>query len=181
MNHVMLDIETLDVEKTAYILSIGAAFFMPETGEIGPGFYQVVSLEHEQVGRTIAPSTVKWWMSQSSEAKNENFHGTKNLLQVLNEFVEFVHLNHTGQVKVWGNGKEFDCTIMNHALSQAGLKCPWSFRDTLDVRTILAVGESKGIASHAGDTFNGVRHTAFDDVLFQIALVSNIYMNLIKK
>ncbi|WP_173678185.1 3'-5' exoribonuclease domain-containing protein, partial [Escherichia coli] len=58
MNHVMLDIETLDVEKTAYILSVGAAFFVPETGEIGPGFYQVISLDHEQAGRTIAPSTL---------------------------------------------------------------------------------------------------------------------------
>lgn len=181
MNHVMLDIETLDVEKTAYILSVGAAFFVPETGEVGPGFYQVISLDHEQVGRTIAPSTVKWWMSQSAEAKNENFYGTKDLLQVLNEFVAFVLHNRTGRVKVWGNGKEFDCTIMSHALTQAGHKCPWSFRDTLDVRTILALGESKGIVSHADKTFTGVRHTAFDDVLFQIALVSHIYMNLNKK
>lgn len=180
MNHVMLDIETLDVEKTAYILSVGAAFFVPETGEVGPGFYQVISLDHEQAGRTIAPSTVKWWMYQSSEAKNENFGGTKDLLDVLNEFVAFVLHNRNGRVKVWGNGKEFDCTIMHHALSQAGLECPWSFRDTLDVRTILALGESKGIFSHADKKFTGIRHTAFDDVLFQIALVSHIYMNLNK-
>ncbi|WP_173678183.1 3'-5' exoribonuclease domain-containing protein, partial [Escherichia coli] len=62
--------------------------------------------------------------NQSTEAKNENFDGTKDLLEVLNEFVAFILHNRTGRVKVWGNGKEFDCTIMHHALLQAGLDCP---------------------------------------------------------
>lgn len=181
MNHVMLDLETLDVDKTAYILSVGAVFFVPETGELGPSFYQVISLDHEQVGRTIAPSTVKWWMSQDTEAKRENFNGTKKLQQVLKEFVDFILQNRSGRVKVWGNGKEFDCTIMQNALSWAGLQCPWSFRDTLDVRTILALGESKGICPQTNKNFIGVRHTALDDVLFQIMLISDIYMNLNKK
>ncbi len=45
MNNLMIDLETMGKNKDAPIVSIGAVFFTPETGDIGQEFYTVVSLE----------------------------------------------------------------------------------------------------------------------------------------
>lgn len=43
MNNLMIDLETMGKNKDAPIVSIGAVFFTPETGDIGQEFYTVVS------------------------------------------------------------------------------------------------------------------------------------------
>ena len=43
MNNLMIDLETMGKNKDAPIVSIGAVFFTPETGDIGQEFYAVVS------------------------------------------------------------------------------------------------------------------------------------------
>ncbi|EJC1833696.1 3'-5' exoribonuclease, partial [Escherichia coli] len=45
MNNLMIDLETMGKNKDAPIVSIGAVFFTPETGDIGQEFYAVVSLD----------------------------------------------------------------------------------------------------------------------------------------
>lgn len=45
MNNLMIDLETMGKNKDAPIVSIGAVFFTPETGDIGQEFYTVVSLD----------------------------------------------------------------------------------------------------------------------------------------
>ena len=42
MNHLMIDIETLSNRPNAVICAIGAVFFEPSTGKIGPSFYQTI-------------------------------------------------------------------------------------------------------------------------------------------
>ena len=42
MNNLMIDLETMGKNKDAPIVSIGAVFFTPETGDIGQEFYTVV-------------------------------------------------------------------------------------------------------------------------------------------
>ena len=45
MNHLMIDLETMGNKPNAPIVSIGAVFFEPSTGELGDEFYRVVSLK----------------------------------------------------------------------------------------------------------------------------------------
>lgn len=45
MNNLMIDLETMGKKPNAPIVSIGAVFFNPQSGELGPEFYAVVSLE----------------------------------------------------------------------------------------------------------------------------------------
>jgi hypothetical protein len=47
MNNLMLDLETMGNKPNAPIVAIGAVFFDPATGELGPQFYTAVNLASE--------------------------------------------------------------------------------------------------------------------------------------
>lgn len=67
----MVDMETMGNGPDAPIVSIGAVFFDPSTGNTGAEFYQVVSLESSMsFGMKPDASTIQWWLKQSSEARS---------------------------------------------------------------------------------------------------------------
>lgn len=43
MNNLMIDLETMGKNKDAPIVSIGAVFFTPETGDIGQEFIRLLA------------------------------------------------------------------------------------------------------------------------------------------
>ncbi|MFM2590025.1 3'-5' exoribonuclease domain-containing protein [Vibrio sp. TBV020] len=45
MKNLMIDLETMGNSSNAAIVSIGACFFEPSTGEIGEKFSRIISLE----------------------------------------------------------------------------------------------------------------------------------------
>ncbi|HHE8089386.1 TPA: 3'-5' exoribonuclease [Klebsiella pneumoniae] len=74
--HVMVDLETMGKKYNAPIVAIGAVVFDPATGSIGESFYKVVCLESSvNWGAVIDPSTVIWWLKQSSEARSAIVNG----------------------------------------------------------------------------------------------------------
>ncbi|EKI8943299.1 3'-5' exoribonuclease, partial [Escherichia coli] len=69
-NHLSVDLETMGANTNAPIVVIGAVFFDPETGEIGPVFYIVISLtDAMNTGAVPDGGTIEWWLKQSSEAR----------------------------------------------------------------------------------------------------------------
>ena len=65
MNHVMLDLETLDTKTTAVFPSLAAIPFDIETGEMRKPFYQKITIQSALgIGLTIGADTIQWWMSQ---------------------------------------------------------------------------------------------------------------------
>ncbi|HAO2825496.1 TPA: exonuclease, partial [Escherichia coli] len=68
--HLMIDLETMGTNTNAPIVVIGAVFFDPQTGEIGPVFYIVISLtDAMNTGAVPDGGTIEWWLKQSSEAR----------------------------------------------------------------------------------------------------------------
>ncbi|EIG3432481.1 3'-5' exoribonuclease, partial [Escherichia coli] len=63
--HLMIDLETMGKNPDAPIISIGAIFFDPQTGEMGPEFSKTIDLE--TAGGVIDRDTIKWWLKQSRE------------------------------------------------------------------------------------------------------------------
>ncbi|EKS0829523.1 3'-5' exoribonuclease, partial [Escherichia coli] len=61
--HLMIDLETMGKNPDAPIISIGAIFFDPQTGEMGPEFSKTIDLE--TAGGVIDRDTIKWWLKQS--------------------------------------------------------------------------------------------------------------------
>ena len=115
--HVMVDLETMGKKHNAPIVAIGAVVFDPATGSIGESFYKVVCLESSvNWGAVIDPSTVIWWLKQSSEARSAIVNDDAIPLQdALLQFREIVSDNVAGgskKAQVWGNGASFDNSIL---------------------------------------------------------------------
>jgi len=173
MHHLMLDIETLDIKPSAVILVVAGVFFDPRTGQLGAEFETAVSSQKAQPGRTISLDTVAWWARQSDEARKLAFAGSDSLKRVLTSFSRFIHINSSDSVKVWGNGKEFDCAILEHAYQQLDMPCPWKFWDTQDVRTVITLAELHGFNPKKDRPFEGTPHRALDDAKHQARYIAD--------
>nr|HCI9847504.1 3'-5' exoribonuclease [Klebsiella pneumoniae] len=139
--HVMVDLETMGKKHNAPIVAIGAVVFDPATGSIGESFYKVVCLESSvNWGAVIDPSTVIWWLKQSSEALSAIVNDDAIPLQdALLQFREFVSDNVAGgskKAQVWGNGASFDNSILRSSYDCIAEDYPWEYWNDRDVRTM---------------------------------------------
>ncbi|EIG4395560.1 3'-5' exoribonuclease, partial [Escherichia coli] len=66
-HHLMIDLETMGKNPDAPIASIGAVFFDPQTGELGPEFSKIIDMD--TCGGTVDISTIEWWLQRSGEAR----------------------------------------------------------------------------------------------------------------
>ena len=173
MNNIMLDIETMGNNNNASIMSIGACYFNPKTGEIGKTFHEQVSIETNGI---MDASTVLWWMSQSDEAraKFENNGSAKHCRDVLIELSYFIDAG----AQVWGNGAAFDNVIIRSAYNAWQLEVPWKFWNDRDVRKIVELGQMIGIDPKKDMPFEGVKHDALADAIHQAKYVSVIIKKL---
>lgn len=167
MNHVMIDLETLDTRPTTKILSLGAVKFDPETGEVGDTLYAKFD-PGLQVTRTESKATLSWWGKQDAVVRIEAFSG----LNALDSFLQ-------GSLRdflfpkpiVWGNGSTFDISILEHAYSY---NTPWRFWNVRDVRTIVELAH--GVIGKEQFTLKGQAHNALDDAIHQARYVSAMYI-----
>lgn len=181
--HLMLDMETMGNSPDAPIVSIGAVFFDPSTGNTGAEFYQVVSLESSMsFGMKPDASTIQWWLKQSSEARSailvDGAMGLREVLELLADFIAENAANGSHSVQVWGNGCSFDNVILRRAyvLTETPFAVPfWNDRD---VRTMVELGKSVGINPRFDIPFEGDLHNALSYARHQVKYVSAIWKRL---
>lgn len=183
MNNIMLDLETMGKGSNAAIVSIGAVFFNPLTGELGERFYKRIWLESAAKYGELDASTVVWWLGQSDEARDEiNHDDSVGLSEAIRRFSEFVFNNTKGSFsdnRVWGNGCTFDNVIIANAYKQLKLQKPWSYAGDMDVRTIVELGRKLLNFDPKKDMpFEGEKHNALADAIHQAKYVSAIYQKL---
>ncbi|ENC4380356.1 3'-5' exoribonuclease, partial [Escherichia coli] len=118
-DHLMIDLETMGKNPDAPIISIGAIFFDPQTGDMGPEFSKTIDLE--TAGGVIDRDTIKWWLKQSREAQSAIMTDEIPLDDALLQLREFIDEN-SGEffVQVWGNGANFDNTILRRSYERQG-------------------------------------------------------------
>ncbi|EFJ2807363.1 exonuclease [Escherichia coli] len=177
-DHLMIDLETMGKNPDAPIISIGAIFFDPQTGDMGPEFSKTIDLE--TAGGVIDRDTIKWWLKQSREAQSAIMTDEIPLDDALLQLREFIDEN-SGEffVQVWGNGANFDNTILRRSYERQGIPCPWSYYNDRDVRTIVELGKAIDFDARTAIPFEGVRHNALDDARYQAKYVSAIWQKLI--
>jgi hypothetical protein len=180
MNDLMIDLETMGKSNNAPIFELAAAFFNPETAEVGETFRQLISLEScAECGLTMDASTVLWWMEQADDARPKSDWDFKPLPIVLMAFHDFVKANSSiAKVMPWGNGATFDLGILKNAFNACHAPTPWLFFNELDVRTVVRLGRMVGFDPKKDMPFEGVKHSALDDVTHQIKYVSAIVQRL---
>ncbi|HBS2219629.1 3'-5' exoribonuclease [Klebsiella pneumoniae] len=183
--HVMVDLETMGKKNNAPIVAIGAVVFDPSTGSIGESFYKVVCLESSvNWGAVIDPSTVIWWLKQSSEARSAIVNDDAIPLQdALLQFREFVSDNVAGgskKAQVWGNGASFDNSILRSSYDCIAEDYPWEYWNDRDVRTMVELGHAINYEPQKAIPFEGERHNALADAIHQARYVSAIWQRLIE-
>ncbi len=180
MAHIMLDLETLGQTPRAAFFEIGAVFFDPMTANLGETFHQIINpltcYEYELLRN---PKTLQWWEKQSDEART-NLIAAQNceigISQALLLFYNWLNDNcGLEQLKVWGNGSDFDNAIMANAYAQTnvnGGKTPWSFWNNRCYRTIKALAPKIKIER------TGTHHNALDDAISQAKHLQSITRKL---
>ncbi|KDW48576.1 exodeoxyribonuclease 8 domain protein, partial [Escherichia coli 1-392-07_S3_C2] len=169
-DHLMIDLETMGKNPDAPIISIGAIFFDPQTGDMGPEFSKTIDLE--TAGGVIDRDTIKWWLKQSREAQSAIMTDEIPLDDALLQLREFIDEN-SGEffVQVWGNGANFDNTILRRSYERQGIPCPWRYYNDRDVRTIVELGKAIDFDARTAIPFEGERHNALDDARYQAKYV----------
>ncbi|EIH5176724.1 3'-5' exoribonuclease, partial [Escherichia coli] len=176
--HLMIDLETMGKNPDAPIISIGTIFFDPQTGDMGPEFSKTIDLE--TAGGVIDRDTIKWWLKQSREAQSAIMTDEIPLDDALLQLREFIDEN-SGEffVHVWGNGANFDNTILRRSYERQGIPCPWRYYNDRDVRTIVELGKAIDFDARTAIPFEGERHNALVDARYQAKYVSAIWQKLI--
>lgn len=181
--HLMVDMETMGNGPDAPIVSIGAVFFDPSTGNTGAEFYQVISLESSMsFGMKPDASTIQWWLKQSSEARSailvDEAMGLRESLELLADFIAENAANGSHTVQLWGNGCSFDNVILRRAYALTDTPFAVPFWNDRDVRTMVELGKSVGINPRFNIPFEGDMHNALSDARHQVKYVSAIWQRL---
>ncbi len=162
MLDVMIDLETMGQGHDAAIVAIGAVEFDRTARETGQEFYLTVDLESAvRCGGVIDPSTVMWWMRQSEHAR-QALDGKSDIAQALATFSGWLRSRgDLSQVRIWGNGSDFDNVILANAYRRLLLPTPWKFWNNRCYRTWK--NEHREVSMER----SGTHHNALDDAVSQ--------------
>ncbi len=184
MHNVMLDLETMGKGPRAAIVTIGAVFFDPMTGELGAEFEAHIHLSDSARFGEMDPDTVLWWLEQGDEARAALKPSVKHcsLSDALARLYAWMQNGNKGgkpDLQVWGNGAGFDNVILRNAYQETRMPLGWAFWNDRDVRTIVELGRHMlGFDPKKDMPFEGVAHRALDDAKHQARYVSAIYQAL---
>lgn len=160
---VMIDLECLSTASDAAIVQIGAVLFDPENGATQDTLCVFIT---DSEG-SVDVKTVAWWLRQGEAAQALGdalqVKGTneKTALMALAQF-----LQHRRCEAVWCHGLTYDLPILASAYRRHRLPVPWGYRDGSDTRTIYRLLADR---KPPAVDLPGVKHSAVDDCLVQIA------------
>ncbi|HAV8880698.1 TPA: exonuclease [Escherichia coli] len=177
-HHLMIVLKTMGTSPDAPIISIGAIFYDPQTGDMGPEFSKTIDLE--TAGGVIDRGAIKYWWKQSREAQSAIMTDEIPLDDALLQLREFIDEN-SGEffVQIWGKEANFNNVILRRSYERQGIPCPWSYCNDRDVRTIVELGKAIDFDARMDIPFEGERHNALDDARYQAKYVSAIWQKLI--
>lgn len=184
---VMVDIETLGTSSDATIFQIAAVSFDILTGDIKETFNGIADISQNSL-LFVDGSTLKWWLNTNKELLTELLNnGEGSSEELLEDFHKWLtkQAKDTKDIYLWGNGILFDNKMIETQFEHIGLDYPIFYRNDRDVRTIVDLAGAKlGLTEkELKDQYNDeslVAHDAFDDVTYQVRLVSGCYNALIK-
>jgi len=162
---VMVDLETLSTRPDAAIISIGACWFEPVTGLVGSPIHILIDLADSiRSGGHVDGDIVHWWLQQSYQARQAITEGCKSTmddaLYALSEYLRSVAP--LDKVLVWGNGADFDLSILASAYARADIYLPWRYYNGRCLRTLRKLHPDVDAPK-----FEGTPHNAADDARHQ--------------
>lgn len=169
---VMVDLETLGTTPGCSILSIGAVPFCLSAGALSDdSFYMPINTKScVDAGLKTSASTLAWWEKQSEEARKVLTDAKKTKVKLKDALLDFnTWLSQFPDVRVWGNGADFDNPILVAAYEAVGLSQGWKPYNGRCYRTIKSVFDGPKLQRV------GTFHNALDDARSQADHLINIY------
>jgi len=175
--NLMIDIETLDTEVSAAIVSIAAITFNPrgEGVDDEKTFRTTIDQRsNEWHGRTVSDSTLAWWSMQSPEARDATFGGPHvELSTALRQFTRWINCLKPTCTRVWAKDPDFDINILRHACDGLNIRWPFKFWEGRSCRTALELAYPEGDFPHV--LMDGPAHDAFADAKKQAVEIQHAY------
>lgn len=164
--HFMIDMETLSSEQIPVIVQIACVHFNLD-GAIRSTFSANIDIDHQVlVGGHISDSTIRWWMHQNSAAQLSVFNA-KNKKHIASALFELngMFKGYEG-VTLWSHAA-FDAAILNAWYAKIQIHPAYSYKNTLDLRTIRALYDPYG---NIGKSIPPVepKHEALSDCMWQV-------------
>lgn len=164
----MLDIETASTSPCACILTIGAVKFTRDGTTDSNVFYERVEMNScLRLGCDMSVETMKWWNSQSKEARYEALENPdrKDIKKVLVKLATWMK----GVKYVWANSPSFDCVILKSCFDKCNVTCPWKFWNERDCRTLF------DLCDLDVRNYPQAGHNALDDCQRQIKMLHSCF------
>ena len=162
----MIDLETMGLAHNAAIISIGVTHF--NATEIKDTFYTNVLLQScIDVGLSTTPSTVDWWKTQSEDARSawDDPHAP-SIIDALKGLQDWMYSKgNLNDIVPWGNGADFDITILRNAFEAVAADPPWKYWNHRCFRTL------KGVFPVVVMPREGTHHNALDDAKHQTKIL----------
>ena len=189
-HHLVIDLETLAVSQNARVIAIGAAIGQLSQ-PLEKTFYRSIDMNDKiQKNRVIDGSTVKWWFEQKDDVRQVVMKDAVNTISALSDFSHFVEFYARRQqidvknIYVWGNGVDFDNTILLslyrdiQELGLDGFKAPFVFRRNMDIRTIYnTLKTSKETSEEI--VWPTQSHNALEDAKAEFQTIANFFNGII--
>lgn len=160
MLDVMIDLETMGNGPDAAIIAIGAVEFDPDAQLIGERLDLLIDLASAvAAGGAMDAATVLWWMRQDDLARSDVTDGPHDQIgAALIQFSKWLAQRAPqNDLRIWGNGSDFDNVILASAYRRLSLPLPWRFWGNRCYRTLKAMRPDIPF-EHVG-----TRHNAIDD------------------
>lgn len=159
--HLMIDLETFGTRPGCQVRSLGAVFFSP--GGLGQTFYANFRTDL-QAERCLHqdPDTVAWWARQGEDVRLALEENQEAPEMALARFRDWIGARATfKEVRIWGNGANFDEPILGELYRVYGIEQPWRYSGSRCFRTLRALSGVKAPAVPARP------HHALDDAVAQ--------------
>lgn len=181
----MVDIETLGTKANSTIFQIAAIAFDIKTGEHISEFHHIADIGQNQT-MSVTGDTIKWWLNTNKELLTKLLNsGYGSSEELLIKFYNWIYslTDDMKNVYLWGNGILFDNKMIETQLEALDMNYPIYYKNDRDMRTIVDLTATRlGISeTELKEKFNDdnlVAHDAFDDVRYQIRLVTGCYQIL---
>lgn len=164
LDHVMIDVETLDTTPRAAVLSLGLVLF--DRGKVYLERQWCFDVSNEQMDRVINPETVRWWMSQDSSILATARVAIRSVESVYRDLLEI--WNDYDVDRVWAKPAHFDIPILE---SLFDYRHPWTHREVRCMRTVEELVQER--AAHPKDA-----HSALADAKAQAEFLIDVNRRL---
>ncbi len=182
----VVDIETMGHISGSAITEIAVVSFIGDNFDPDhcKRFRVAVDLEScLNTGLIVTGPTIKWWLQQSKQAqalyREEGVHIREALVRLSDwcrDQIENIPFDNEeaaeNPYRVWSHAT-FDFPMIEAAYAKCGLTSPWAYWSARDVRTVLdlAFGPPDS-GRHPFISFEGVKHKALDDAIYEAKQVS---------